>query len=134
MDLELYGMQQLRARLFDFKEVMETDTADILKECAMLIRDDAKAIVANEAYDTGALFRSIRLQVYAPKAGQVTRIGVSAGGYEINYKTGRLVDYAAWVEFGSSRFGPGIGFMQRAMFMHLGDITTNIVNKLKRKD
>jgi hypothetical protein len=56
--------------------------------------------------DTGALQKSIRLTSTAKVAGKTTRVGVRAGGFEVNPKTGSLVNYAVIVEFGSSRQTP----------------------------
>lgn len=63
------------------------------------IRDGAKRDVP---VDTGALQRSIRIRRFpAPRGG--SKWGVLFGGKERNPKTRRTVDYAAHVEFGTSR-------------------------------
>jgi HK97 gp10 family phage protein len=53
--------------------------------------------------DTGALRKSIRKEARARPAGYYVYIGIRAGGYVRNPKTGRLVDYALYVEYGTSR-------------------------------
>lgn len=60
-------------------------------------RDRAKHLVT---VDTGALRRSIRLEVRR-REGKTHFIGIGAGGFVRNPRTGRLVDYAAIIEFGS---------------------------------
>ena len=65
-------------------------------------RDRAKRLVT---VDTGALRRSIRLEVRR-REGKTHFIGIGAGGFVRNPRTGRLVDYAAFVEFGTSRQRP----------------------------
>jgi len=65
--------------------------------------DRAKQLVP---VDTGALQRSIRKERIAQSAGNVLGTGIGAGGYVRNPRTGRLVDYAASVEYGTSRSRP----------------------------
>ena len=100
-----------------------------LRHTAEQIRDTAKAIVPTK---THALQKSIRLQVYAKTAGAIRSIGVSAGGYVVNTDTGRLVDYARWVEFGTHKMRAR-SYMRVAMRLHMKDLPINIVNKLMRK-
>ncbi len=52
--------------------------------------------------DTFALFKSIRTFSYKPPFGYLAIKGFSAGGYEINPNTGRLVNYAEIVDIGST--------------------------------
>ena len=57
--------------------------------------------------DTGALRKSIRKERHARPAGRFFYTGIRAGGaYAINPKTGLPVDYAAFVEYGTSRQRP----------------------------
>lgn len=63
----------------------------------------AKQLVA---VDTGALQKSIRKEKHAWPAGNVTYIGIRAGGYVRNPRTGRLVHYAQFIEYGTSRTYP----------------------------
>ena len=82
---------------------MNPAAASVLKEIAEKVKTEAKQLCP---VDTGALRKSIRLTSTAKIAGQITRIGVRAGGYEVNPKTRKLVNYAVIVEFGSSRQAP----------------------------
>lgn len=100
LELEVYGTNKLMARLVKLPKSLDLASAEGIKEVAELIRDHAKAICP---VDTGSLRASIRKQVYASPATHIHRVGVSAGGYKINPKTGRRVDYASFVEFGTSR-------------------------------
>ena len=65
--------------------------------------DRAKQLVP---VDTGALQQSIRKERKAQPAGNITYTGIRAGGYVRNPKTGRIVDYATYVERGTSRQRP----------------------------
>jgi len=54
--------------------------------------------------DTGALRRSIRQEPRPRRGGDGYEAGITAGGGGVvNPRTGREVDYAAYVEFGTSR-------------------------------
>jgi HK97 gp10 family phage protein len=68
------------------------------KLVAAWVRDDAKELCP---VDTGSLRKSIRVET--TRSGGVETVGVAAGGYIINPKTGRRVDYASFVEYGTSR-------------------------------
>lgn len=71
------------------------------------VLDDAKKHAKRSVpVDTGALKRSIRKEGYARPAGFFTYKGLRAGGYVRNPKTGRLVDYAKYVEYGTSLMYP----------------------------
>jgi len=71
-----------------------------LRETVEDIKEEAKSRCP---IDTGALRQSIRLQTKAKPMGNVYSIGVSAGGYITNPKTGKKVNYARYVEYGTSR-------------------------------
>ncbi len=73
-------------------------------------RDRAKQ---NCPVDTGALRKSIRLD-RRRKQGKTSFIGIGAGGYVRNPRTGKLVDYAAYVEFGT-RFQRPQPYMRPAL-------------------
>lgn len=74
-----------------------------LNEAAEMAKNRAKQSVP---VDTGALRDSIRVERFARPAGNITYTGVRAGGYIRNPKTGRFVDYASYVEYGTSRQRP----------------------------
>ena len=94
------------ARLANLKDGLPRESAVAMINVAKEVRDEAKRIVLDNAYDTGSLYRSLRLLVMASPAKNIRKIGVSAGGYITNPKTGRKVDYAGYVEWGTSRNRP----------------------------
>jgi HK97 gp10 family phage protein len=102
MSVEILGKDKVIARLAELKERLDPAVEAELKEFAEACRDMAKIFVP---IDTGSLQKSIRVQNYTREGG-THRIGVSAGGYITNPKSGRKVDYAAHVEFGTSRMRP----------------------------
>ena len=116
--VDRYGQQKLLARLANLEKALPRVSAEKIIEVAKEVRDEAKRIVYFNAYDTGSLHDSIRLQVYAQQAGKINRVGVSAGGYVTNPKTGRKVDYAAFVEFGTSRQRP-VPFLRVAISLKM---------------
>lgn len=65
-------------------------------------KEKAKSLVT---VDTGSLRKSIRID-RRRKEGKTSFIGIGAGGFIRNPRTGRLVDYASYVEFGTSRMRP----------------------------
>lgn len=100
---KLVGTEQVKRNFLALTEGMNPAAARVLKEVAEDVKTEAKELVP---VDTGALRDSIRVIVTAKTAGNITRVGVRAGGYEVNPKTGKLVDYAVPVEFGTSRQMP----------------------------
>lgn len=64
--------------------------------------------VKNVAYmmvpvKTGSLQKSIRVEVYSLPAGYIAKLGVRAGGYVVNPESRKIVDYAGYVEYGTSK-------------------------------
>lgn len=101
--LRIKGIEKVKRSFNALTKGIDPAAARVLKEVAKEVKEEAKELVP---VDTGALQASIRLIVTAATAGHVTRVGVRAGGYEVNPKTGKLVDYAVYVEFGTSRQTP----------------------------
>lgn len=97
-------------------QAFEDSVTEALDETADDARDRAKLLVA---IDTGSLKKSIRKERLARPAGKFFYTGVRAGGYITNPKTGRLVDYATFVEYGTSRMrarpylGPALRWASR---------------------
>lgn len=116
--VEIKGKDRLLAQLNKGINFLERYVAEALDEIAGNIITDAKSYVA---VDTGSLQKSIRKQVYAKPAHNVRKIGVRAGGYVRNPKTGRLVDYAVYQEYGTSRMRPQ-PFMRPAIHKNLLDM------------
>ncbi len=97
--VEVIGLNKLLMRIKEIEDDLDPVTEAELKEMAEIARDLAKIYVPIQ---TGSLQGSIRIQSHT-KTGGLHSIGVSAGGYVTNPKTGRKVDYAAHVEYGTSR-------------------------------
>jgi HK97 gp10 family phage protein len=98
------------ARLTELNQSLDPSVETGLKEIAEIVRDMAKIFCpVGTPQSTGipgyigrSLQKSIRIQSHT-KSGGLHSIGVSAGGYVTNPNTGRKVDYARWVERGTSR-------------------------------
>lgn len=101
--LRIEGTEKVKRNFNALTRGIDPAAARVLKAVAEDVKKEAKELVP---VDTGALQASIRLIVTAATAGHVTRVGVRAGGYEVNPKTGRPVDYAVPVEFGTSQQTP----------------------------
>ena len=97
--VKIVGDQRLRDNLFSLSEGADPVTTRSLDEVAGKIRDTAKEYAP---VDTESLKKSISKQKIVVR-GKVKSIRVTAGGRITNPKTGRLVDYAAPQEFGTSR-------------------------------
>lgn len=82
---------RVRAILSRIDTELNPELENILLEVAGMVKSLAKTYVR---VDTGSLQKSIRVE----RKGKHS-IGIRAGGYIINPKTGRLVDYAGYVEW-----------------------------------
>ena len=101
MELKVIGHQQLMAELAEITFHVSPEVEKGLDEVADKIVEAAKDLCP---VDTGALRKSIRKEKELRSLYPLTfTIGVAAGGHEKNPKTGREVDYASYVEFGTSR-------------------------------
>jgi len=125
--VEIIGLDRLLIRIKQIQDNLNPVVEAELKEMAEAIRDLAKIFVPIE---TGSLQKSIRLQSHT-KSGGLHSIGVSAGGYVTNPKSGRMVDYAIHVEFGTSRMMPR-PFMRPALDMCKRTVTKLIKEGLKK--
>ena len=99
-----------------------------LREAVAEIRDEAKR---GCPVDTGSLQRSIRIQNYSRPSGVMEKIGVSAGGYITNPKTGNIVDYATHVEYGTSR-SPAQPFLRPAFENKRASLMQRMRNAVRR--
>ncbi len=80
---------------------------DAMGDALDLTADDAKDDAWKRVpVDTGALRKSIRKERISKPAGNIIYTGIRAGGHVVNPKTGRLVDYARFVEYGTSAQRP----------------------------
>lgn len=103
-EVEWDGLDGLRTYLArTIPQALKEAALEALDRAAEDARDRAKQLVP---IDTGSLRRSIRKVRYARPAGNILYTGVRAGGYVRNPRTGRLVDYASFVEYGTSRQRP----------------------------
>lgn len=103
MSLRIEGIAKVNRTFRHLAREIDPVVVVSLKKIAEEVKKEAKRLAP---VDTGALQKSIRLTSTAKIAGKVTRVGVRAGGFEVNPKTGNLVNYAVIVEFGSSRQVP----------------------------
>ena len=101
--VEVIGGDRVKAVLRRVIDGMDEKVSAALQEVAEVIKEDAKTLCP---VDTGSLRASIRREAVARPAGDIWEVGVRAGGYVTNPKTRRKVDYAKYVEFGTSRTRP----------------------------
>jgi len=88
------GETYVKDKLAVLPEKMLEWAEEVLLERAQYMRDVAQVLVP---VDTGSLRDSIRVE-RGGKSMSWRQISVRAGGYVVNPKTGRLVDYAVYVE------------------------------------
>ena len=122
MEIEIIGLTELEDKLSNLEEKLTNALAEALEEIAEKIRDDAKGFVP---VDTGALRKSIRVE----KKGSLEVSIIAGGGGVINPRTGREVDYAGYVEFGTSRASPQ-PFMQPALEKNRDEILRVVKEKV----
>jgi HK97 gp10 family phage protein len=99
MEIEITGLTELEKKLTGLEEKLTEALSEALDEIAGKIRDDARDLAP---VDTGALRRSIRTE----KKGKLEVLVIAGGGGVTNPRTGREVDYAGYVEYGTSRMSP----------------------------
>ncbi|MHA1286258.1 MAG: hypothetical protein ACTSPB_02520 [Candidatus Thorarchaeota archaeon] len=104
MMVRLIGQSELEGRLKDTLLYFPDDVAEVMRDSLDKMVVEAKIRVRK---DTHSLKKSIRRETYAQPAGCILQMGFRAGGYIVNPKTKRLVDYARDQEWGNSR---GIAF------------------------
>ena len=120
MEIEILGLTELEEKLSNLDVKLSKALDEALNEIAEKIRDDAKSLVP---VDTGALRKSIRIE----KKGELQVSVVAGDGGVINPRTGREVDYAGYVEFGTSRMNPK-PYMQPALEKNRDELL-NIVRR-----
>lgn len=99
METTIIGGGRVKAILAKFSEGLGEHVPEGLEAAADKVASDAKALCP---VDTGSLQKSIRTESVSSAGGEWS-VGVTAGGYVINPKSKREVDYAACVEYGTSR-------------------------------
>ena len=121
MEIEILGFRELEDKLSNLDEKLKRALEEALEEIAEKIRDDAKDLAP---VDTGSLRKSIRVE----KEGELQVSVIAGDSGVINPRTGREVDYAGFVEFGTSRMSPQ-PYMQPALKKNRDEI----LNIVKRK-
>ena len=126
LDIEIIGGQRLVAHLAEAIKNVDPKMKEALREVARKVVQDAKALCP---VDTGSLRRSIRAEEYPPQV-SLYRIYVIAGGKIINPKTRRKVDYASYVEYGTSR-APAQPFLRPALEQNRPLLREVLMSKVK---
>ena len=104
MKLEIGGTKDLMRYLENkLPRALDDSISEVLLEAAQIGKDRAQSLVP---VDTGALKKSIRVERLSRESGKIIYTGIRAGGYIRNPKTNKIVDYAAHVEYGTSRQRP----------------------------
>jgi len=102
LNMGAFSPETVKMQVANLQANLEPWAEEVVISKAGLMRDIWKTIAA---VDTGSYRDSIRIQRVG--VGRV-KITVRAGGYIVNPKTGRLVDYAGWLElryhFGQQAF------------------------------
>jgi len=122
LEIEILGLKELEEKLSNLEEKLSRALNEALEEIAEKILDDAKNFAP---VDTGALRKSIRTE----KKGKLQVSVLAGGGGVINPKTGREVDYAGYVEFGTSRMAPQ-PYMQPAFEKNKDEILQIVKEKV----
>ncbi len=92
--------EKLNAFIAKLPQAIQQKAQAVFYKLAEGVRDEAKRLVRVK---TGSLQSSIRIENISLPAGVIQALRVRAGGYVTNPLTGKLVDYAAPQEFGTSR-------------------------------
>lgn len=94
-EMKVYGLDAIKRKFAQAPEIMTKEAANIIYETAVEIENRAKSRVA---VDTGALRSSIR----ATKLSNGTSM-IKAGLSNTSNAKGHLINYAAFVEFGTGK-------------------------------
>ena len=122
MEIEILGFRELEDKLSNLDEKLKQALEEALEEIAEKIRDDAKDLAP---VDTRSLRKSIRVE----KEGELQVSVIAGDSGVINPRTGREVDYAGFVEFGTSRMRPQ-PYMQPALEKNKDEILRIIRRKI----
>jgi HK97 gp10 family phage protein len=121
----------IKARLAELPEKMVEYAFEVIMKQAELIKGLAQIYVP---VDTGSLRDSIRIERGGEGKGW-RQIRIRAGGYITNPKTGKLVNYAKYQEFGT-RYQPPKYYITLAVEEVRPTIATmiqaGVVNKIER--
>ena len=94
------GMEHLGNVLKKMPDKVREQAQDKLLTYAHKVKNVAYMMVPVK---TGSLQKSIRVEVYSVPAGYLVKLGIRAGGYVTNPESHRIVDYAAFVEYGTRK-------------------------------
>jgi len=89
------NLKHVKITLAQIERKMDPDLEDTLMEVAYVMKEMARTIVP---VDTGSLQKSIRVEHVKELA-----VRVRAGGYVVNPKSRKLVNYAKFVEEGTTK-------------------------------
>jgi len=130
LTIEWEGLEALQRYLAKtIPEALEKAAMEALDEATRRGVEYAKAVVP---VDTGALRRSIRQEPKPRREGDSYEAGISAGGGGvINPRTGREVDYAGFVEWGTSR-APAQPYLTPALYEAGGHLPEAFLRILRR--
>jgi HK97 gp10 family phage protein len=112
--IEIIGVDRVKTILTRIEQGMDPNLRKELDVVADKVKEDAKGLCP---VDTGSLRKSIRKEAVARPTENIWEVGVRAGGYVMNPKSGKMVDYAKYVEFGTSGRPPR-AFLRPAMRMN----------------
>lgn len=110
----IVGSDKIKVVMQRFTDGLDKHVAANLEYVADRVKGDAQEMCP---VDTGSLQRSIRKEVISKPSQKIWQISVRAGGYVTNPKTRRKVDYAAYVEYGTSTNRPQ-PFLQPALMQN----------------
>jgi len=111
------NVQRIKVTLAQIEEGMDPELENVLMEAAYVMRDRAR-MIQSPHIDTKSLWKSIRVEHVKELA-----VRVRAGGYRVNPKTKKLVNYAKYHEKDYPFMQPAWdyvrGFVQREVEMAL---------------
>lgn len=107
-------------------EVMENIKADAKAMCPV----GTPASTGIPGYIGGSLKASIRREVHTYPSPNVIISGVRAGGYIVNPNSGKIVDYARWVEEGTYKMRAR-PFLGPAFIRHKAELAAVMKRELK---
>lgn len=126
--IEVIGKDRIKTMLERIPGGMDVNLRRELDVIAEKIKTDAKDFCP---VDTGSLKASIRKEAVARPATNVWEVGVRAGGYITNPKSGNKVNYAIHVEYGTRYMAPR-AFLRPAARMNATAIRDAIWRALSR--
>jgi HK97 gp10 family phage protein len=124
--MNVIGLQYVKSKLDNAPSVLFKKASDVIYETAVEIENKAKNRVA---VDTDALRSSIRASKLS-KGSSIIKAGLS----NVSNSKGHLVNYAAFVEFGTGK-KPNLAykyFNNSALTVYAGDFKGKGLRKVKR--